>query len=296
MTHLWTIAGILVVCATLREIFRDLFQPSGSGALSSLLGRGLFGLGKRIPGLLPITGPLTVVVVIAVWTALITIGFGLIFWPHFPQDFQQPTPQPHSLSGRVCSALYFSLVSLTTLASDGLSPQGAWLQMCAALESLIGIGLVTASVTWVVLIYPALGRMRTIVRWASILGRARKKPAQNHFTPLDEGLLRDFAHRIVRARIDFIHFPLIYYFHADTEGSSLAHALDGLLEMTQEASAEDRDEKIRFAAVTLEIALADLAEVLTTKFVPNADPKKPKEVFHAVADDHLQRDEHQSDK
>lgn len=66
--------------------------------------------------------------------------------------------------------------------------------------------------------------------------------------------------------------------------------------MTREASAEDRDEKVRFAAVTLEIALTDLAEVLTVKFVPNADPKKPQEVFDAVADDHLQRDEHESDK
>ena len=296
MAQLWTIAGIVVVCATLREIFRDLFQPSGSGALSSILGRSLFGLGKRIRWLLPIAGPLTVVVVIAVWTALITIGFGLIYWPHFPQDFQQPAPQPLSLSGRACSVLYFSLVSLTTLASDGLSPQGAWLQICAALESLIGIGLVTASVTWVVLIYPALGRMRTIARWASILGRAREKPGRNCFSPLDESLLRDFAQRIIRARIDFIHFPLIYYFHADTEGSSLAHALGGLLEMTREASAEDREEKVRFAAVTLEIALTDLAEVLTVKFVPNADPKKPNEVFHAVAEDHLQRDEHESDE
>jgi len=296
MAQLWTIAGILVVCATLREIFRDLFQPSGSGALSSILGRTLFGLGKRIRWLLPIAGPLTVVVVMAVWTALITIGFGLIYWPHFPQDFQQPAPQPHSLSGRICSAAYFSLVSLTTLASDGLSPKGAWLQICAAVESLIGIGLVTASVTWVVLIYPALGRMRTIARWASILGRARDKPGQTQFSPLDEGLLRDFAHRIIRARIDFIHFPLIYYFHADTEGSSFAHALRGLLEMTREASAEGREEKVRFAAVTLEIALTDLAEVLTVKFVPNADPKKPREVFDAVANDHLQRDERQSDK
>lgn len=296
MAQLWTIAGILLVCATLREIFRDLFQPSGSGALSSLLGRGLFGLAKRIRWLLPIAGPLSIVIVIAVWTALITIGFGLIYWPHFPQNFQQPAPQSHSLSGRACAVLYFSLVSLTTLAADGLSPQGAWLQICAAVESLIGIGLVTASVTWIVLIYPALGRMRTIARWASILGRAREKPGRNRVLPLDENLLRDFAQRIVRARIDFIHFPLIYYFHADTEGSSLAHALRGLLELTREASAEDRDEKIRFAAVTLEIALADLAEVLTTKFVPNADPKKPREVFHAVADDHLQRDEHQTDK
>src|SRR4051812_2946778 len=39
MAALWTIAGLVIVCATLREIFRDLFQPSGSGALSSLLGR-----------------------------------------------------------------------------------------------------------------------------------------------------------------------------------------------------------------------------------------------------------------
>jgi hypothetical protein len=40
-------------------------------------------------------------------------------------------------------------------------------------QSAIGISLVTASATWIILIYPALGRMRALSRRISSLMRAR---------------------------------------------------------------------------------------------------------------------------
>lgn len=43
MVALWTsIAGILIVCWTLREVFNDLFQPSTAGSLSSFVSKKLY--------------------------------------------------------------------------------------------------------------------------------------------------------------------------------------------------------------------------------------------------------------
>jgi hypothetical protein len=291
MTALCTMLGVLLVCGTLREIFRDLFHPSGSGALSSFIGRSIFGAGRRLHWMLPIAGPLTIVAVIAVWSLLLTVGFGLIYGPHYPDGFQQPFPEPRSIDTRVWSVLYYSLATLTTLASGGLTPKDSALRICVAIESLIGIGLITASVTWIVLLYPALGRMRAIARGVSVLKRAREKTETDRLAAITEGPLFDFARRVVRLRIDFIHFPLIYYFHEDAEEASLPRALPVLLELAREGCAKDKREEIRLSAAMLETALNDLAEILTVKFVRHVDSKRPQDVFRAIAADHLQASE-----
>lgn len=288
------IAGGAIIAWTLREVFRDLFQPSGSGSLSAWVGRFLFEVARRWHWLLSIAGPLTIVAVICCWTLLMTVGFGLIYWPNFPDSFQTPSPEAH-FPGAIPAVLYFSLVSLTTLAAGTMTAQSAGLRIAAALESLIGIALITASVTWIVMIYPALGRMRSIARWASILSRAEKETKSDPLTVHGSSLLTDLAQKVIRARVDFIHFPLIYYFHADTEGASLAHALSGLLALAERALKEEGSEELRFAGCLLQFALRDMAEVIAGRFAPRADPKDPESVFQAAADYHLQRDQNESD-
>src|SRR4051812_41866220 len=115
-------------------MFRDLFQPSQSGALSSILGRRLFRVSRWARWMLPIAGPLTIVAVISCWAFLIAIGFALIYWSRFPQAFQNAQAEQHGRVDRFWAVLYFSLASLTTLASGQLSPQGAWIRFVTALE------------------------------------------------------------------------------------------------------------------------------------------------------------------
>src|SRR5690349_3748638 len=88
MAPVWTsTAGIAVIAWALREVFSDLFRPSQSGTLSANVGSGLFGLARRIHWMLPVAGPLSIVVVISCWALLLTIGFALVYWARFPDAF-----------------------------------------------------------------------------------------------------------------------------------------------------------------------------------------------------------------
>jgi hypothetical protein len=63
------VVGVALVGLILWEVFNDLFHPSGTGALSDWLGRGIFTALKRCPRSLPLAGPLALVTVIATWLA-----------------------------------------------------------------------------------------------------------------------------------------------------------------------------------------------------------------------------------
>ena len=289
MAALWTSAvGILIVCWTLREVFSDLFQPSGSGTLSSLVGRGVFGLAKRARWMLTSAGPLSIVIVIFCWTALIAIGFSFIFWSRFPSDFVNSSAEQYRPLSRCLPVFYFSLAALTTLGSTEFTPHGSWIRIVAAIESLIGISLVSASVTWILLIYPALGRTRTLARRVSTLYRAQEKAGVDFLSDNVETILAELAQGVLRARVDLIHFPLIYYFHAGTEGASLGRFLIQLYDLASRASANDRPEPIRLGAALLSTSLDDVAELLKERFVDTPKDSGARSVFEAVAKDHLE--------
>lgn len=289
---LWctSIVGIIIIAWALREIFRDLFQPTGSGSLSSFVARWLFRLSKHAPSTMRIAGPLSIVVVIFAWTFATAAGFALIYWGRFPQSFHSAATESHEPVGRFWTVLYISLASLTTLSSGEIAPQGAGGRIITAVESLIGVSLITASVTWIVLIYPALGRMRALSRSAATLIWAQQDTGIDLLGGNVEGLLGDLADAVIRVRVDLIHFPLIYYFHADTEGTSLARSLIHLSELAERASHDKRPEQIRLGAAMLNHAIGETAALLAAKFLRQVKDKEPREIFEAMRRDHLERD------
>jgi hypothetical protein len=81
------------------------------------------------------------------------------------------------------------------MGSGKLGPQGNWIRIVAGLESLIGICLITASVAWIVLIYPALGRMRTLTRRTATLVKAQEETGLEVISGDIENLLGDLAQK-----------------------------------------------------------------------------------------------------
>ena len=283
----WTsIAGIVIIAWTLREIFRDLFQPSATGSLSSFVAQRLFRVSKTIPPMMRISGPLSIVVVIFCWTFAVAAGFALIYWGRFPQAFHAPMQESREPVGRFWTVLYFSLASLTTLGGGELEPTGQWVRIVSACESLIGMLLITASISWIVFIYPALGRMRSLGRRANNIFRAQDEAGVDVLSANPDSLLVDLAAEVIRLRVDFIHFPLIYYFHADTEGASLPRAMLRLIELCDQASDPSQPAPRRLSAAMLRQAITDMAGVLTQRFLRDARDKEPAEVFRAMMRDH----------
>jgi len=280
------IGGLVVIAFTLRETFQDLFQPSASGSLSAWIGRTTFSVSKRIRFLLPSAGALAILITIISWSTLVAIGFAMIYWPSVPDGFNMQTSIHRDAISRFGIAIFYSFDTLVTLGQGGMTPRISWTRVLSVIEALLGFSLLTASISWIVLIYPALGRLRTMSRFASSLVRAEESTGVEILSGDAEQLLGSMAQDVIRTRIDFVHFPLIYYFYAATERASLPQALSQLLDMAKRGCEESRPERVRLTAATLRTALEDLAEILAARLI-DADPKDPQSVFTAFQRDHL---------
>ena len=185
--------------------------------------------------------------------------------------------------------LYFSLQVMTTLGFGDVMPRTNWLRMIVTLQALIGFALLTASVSSIVLIYPALGRMRLLARRTTILHRAAKETGVEIVSGEAATLLSDLANAVIQTRVDFIHFPIIYYFHSDHRRSSLASALPRLIRFAETGSDPEAPDRVRLAAATLRGALDDLASVLDERFL-HTHSNDPAVVFRAYGKDHVIRE------
>src|SRR5690242_10345675 len=82
------VVGGLLVLFALREMFIDLFHPTKTGSLSTVVGRQLFNMLRGRPAVLPAAGPTALVVVIASWLTLMALGFAFIYWGHLQTGFR----------------------------------------------------------------------------------------------------------------------------------------------------------------------------------------------------------------
>jgi Ion channel len=288
MRVLWTVVpGVLIIAFAFTEIFQDLFHPTHTGSLSDWIGRSLFRLFRRWPRALSSAGPLTVVLVIFCWALLQGLGFALIYWYAFPDGFRLMNREDaHSAAGGFWTMFYFSIQVMTTLGLGDVMPKVDWLRILATLQALIGLALLTASVSSIVLIYPALGRMRALARRTTILIRASKETGIGFVSPDAAAAIAELANAVIQARVDFIHFPIVYYFHSDHRRSSLAAALPKLLDFAKAGAHAESAERLRLAAAVLHAALEDLAALLNERFL-HTKSKDPALVFRAYAKDHI---------
>jgi hypothetical protein len=284
MGWLKAVAGVAVVLFTIRQMFQDLFHPAQSGALSEWISGGLFRALRRWPRLLPNSGPLSVALVILIWSLLLTCGFALIYWSAFPGSYELDTATRPEGADQWWWSVYYSLEMLTTLGLGDIRPTPTWLKLLSAFHTLIGFSLVTASITWIVLIYPALGRMRTLARRVMTLSEADKRSGIPAVSPGTHLVLMDLAEAVIQSRVDFIHFLLLFYFYTEDKRESLSAALSPLLRFASAGAEIKDDEPARIAGTTIMIALEDLAALLGNRL--GCTDSSPAAVFRRFAELH----------
>lgn len=278
---LGSVLGAIVLAWTFQQIFLDLFHPSAQGSFSDFIARGLWRVMSRKKELLAGAGPLALVAVILGWSLLVGFGFALIYWPAFPGNFRfAGRPETGFLT-----ALYFSLGALTTLGSNDIVPQALWIRYVASFEAMIGLGLLTASVSWIVVLYPALGRMRLLARQSMILIDAARRTQVDAIGDDSEALLHDLTEKVIQTRIELIYFPILYYFRAAQSQASLAEALPPLVRFSDEGMKDDSPPRLRFAATALRCAIEDLSHLLDERFLRAGD-QRLESVLKAFAADH----------
>ena len=279
------VVGMMLVVLVVWEVFNDIFHPTNSGALSDWLGRRLFNLFRRTKTMLPVAGPLALVSTIAVWVSLLMLGFACIFYGSVPAGFRTSTAEFPQVTHRFATALYVSAQTLTTLAFGDVVAFSGPMRAAAALEGLIGFGVVTASVSTIVLIYPALSRMRLLARGVTHIVAAERTTGLQMARTGSDLIHANLARDVTNTRIDLIHFPILYYFTSVHREGSVAFALPHLVRFAREGQQADVPAHVRLAAAALDRALDDLADALAERFV-KTDRKDRAAAFAAFARDH----------
>jgi hypothetical protein len=265
----WTVLGVVLIGLALRDIFDVLFHPLGRGMITRRVVRGMAALARRRPGqtgtLGLLVGPLSFIAVVGTWAALLAVGWALVFLPQLPQGFNfdsQLDPAAHS---GFLDALYVSLVNLTSLGYGDISPAAALLRILGPIETLFGLGLLTASISWLLSIFGAISRRDSLAHEVHLAKQAEERLGEklaDADTELLETLLAGFSEQLIRIRRDLIHFPIVHYFRTEDEERALAGLLPFLGSLAAEAAEENRPHSLRVRAEILRLAIDDFAETL----------------------------------
>lgn len=293
MQLLLTSVGLLVIAVTLYDVFHQLVHPAGKGRVSLWVTRSVWVLFRTLgcwkSSLLELAGPVAFLSVMFSWATLLSIGWAFIYWAFLPGGFNLAPGMAGSGNSGFADALYLSVVSLATLGYGDIVPKYTWLRILAPAEALVGFALLSAGITWLLSLYPALSSLRAFAHSVHLV-RSAAGGSASLCTPQPVSqcqILLEFASRLTALRSRFVQSPIIYYFHTSDPVNALNLALPWLLEVSVCLSRPDNAPDVRFAATVLRNAVADFAAVLGRSFLglPKA---RPDEILAAYAKDHLQ--------
>ncbi|MEZ5078888.1 MAG: potassium channel family protein [Solirubrobacterales bacterium] len=267
MDVVWTLLGIALIGLALRDILDVLFHPLGRGLIARPIMIGVSALARRLGGRAGalLAGPLSYGAVVATWALLLALGWALIFLPQLPQGFTFANGlDPAAHSGFV-DALYISLVNLTSLGYGDIAPATTVLRILGPVETMFGLGLLTASISWLISIYNAISRRDSLAHEVRLAKEAEERLGEK-LAAADPALLAtmldSFAGQLIRTRRDLIHFPITHYFRTEDDERALAGLLPFLRSLVEEASADGRPQALRVRAEILGMAIDDFAETL----------------------------------
>jgi voltage-gated potassium channel Kch len=293
VTALITVLGALIVLVALRDVFDTLFHPHGKGVVSDTLIRAVWRATRRLVRgnhhVLSLAGPIAFIGVIVVWGSLVVFGFALIIWPHMPDEFAVSQSLESAEQDGFVDALYLSMVNLTSLGYGDIVPTSDLLRLLGPLETLIGLGLLTASISWILLVYRVLSDYRSLSHEIALLIEAERSGAgglESLEPAVAAGVLADLTSRLLPMRDDFVHSPIAYYFHPRDPRHALPVLLPGLLEVVERCSVPERPAAVRFQAAMLGQALEDLLSTIADDFV-RKPARDPHEALAGYRRDHL---------
>src|SRR4051794_40092659 len=195
MDVVWTVLGIVLIAFALRDIFDVLFHPLGRGMIARRVVRGLAALARRKRGrsgtIGLLAGPLSYIAVVGTWAVLLAVGWALVFLPQMPQGFHfDPGLNPAAHSGFL-DALYVSLTNLTSLGYGDISPASSLLRILGPVEAMFGLGLLTASISWLLSIYGAISRRDSLAHEVHLAKEAEERLGEQ-LADADPQLLESF--------------------------------------------------------------------------------------------------------
>lgn len=287
MTH-WVVAaiGALLVAVVVRDVFHTLFHPIGHGSIAPQVMKfvwwmlRLFPPNRRIASL---TGPLGIALVVLTWGAIAVVGWAMLYLSQMPDGFAYGSELNPAERHSLLDSLYVSLVTIGTLGFGDIVPTSPMLRLIVPLEALFGFMLLTAAVSWVLQIYPALHRRRVLALQLSTLREARRALPSLGINDVPTEVLTRLAEAVVEARNDFTQYGATYYFRDLETDASLAASLEYATQLAAEAGGSTRPQT-RLAGALITAAVDSLAGLLNQEFLQLEGDAEA--VIRAYAADH----------
>ena len=285
----WDVAsnvlGAAIVVYGLSDIFLTLVHPHARGRLTRAIVGGIWRLtsrfGRRVRAA---SGPLAAISVVLTWAAIQAIGWALIYLPHVPDGFLysegiDPARYPDALE-----ALYFSLVSLSTLGFGEVVPTDPVVRLLSPLQAVTGFALLTGGATWLLQLFPTLARRRSTAMYLTLLGRTRYPERLGELDASAAAVvLHTVAQQIAGVRVDLSQSPESYYFREGEAPTSLGHALP-VAQALADAAAKSPRAELHIAGAVLDGALEELGGCLRDDF--GAAGHSRTDIMEAFARDH----------
>ena len=162
----YVFGSLLILVGGLDVFFSVLYARSGTGILAPRVNRIVWHIFRqtailfknRCDAVLSFCGPVLLVVLIAMWAALLVVGFALIILPQLGEGIQKSSG---TADQGFWTALYYSGYCFTTLGVGNLTPATPFWRMLAIFEAAIGFSFFTLAITYIISVYSALRRRNT---------------------------------------------------------------------------------------------------------------------------------------
>jgi len=230
------LGGTLLILAAV-EIYLTILHGRGrAGPLSEAINRGTWRVQRllvvplsrgRRHRVLNALGPLLLPALIAVLIAVLLTGFALLYFPIMPGGFTVNAP-----ASRWHDAFYFSGTTLLTVGYGDIVPRTGAARFLALGEATAGLGVISLSVAYLLSVYGALERKRTVAlsfyhqagEGADAAGFIAHHFVAGDFRGLDSAL--NTAARDLQSLLEaHLEHPIIHYFHPIEVHKSLPRML-----------------------------------------------------------------------
>ncbi|MBW0108604.1 two pore domain potassium channel family protein [Pseudonocardia sp. KRD-182] len=224
------LVGLGLVLLVTVDAVLTVLHPTRRGPLTLVTGAAVWTTARALaravgrPGMLAGAGMLAVVAVFALWTALMWLGWALVYLPHLG-DFSYDSSVPYGDRG-MAEALYVSGMALTTVGYGDVVGATDLMRLATVTEAAAGFGLMTAAITYVLSIYPLTTDLRSAAR---MVETQADDPARAARLVVLGGAsyLQDLQHELLTIDENTERFPFLYYFRAKDAAASLHTLMRG---------------------------------------------------------------------
>lgn len=288
MQPLYLLAGLVILVTVIVDIlWTTLWVDGGAGPVSGRLATGLwYGLRTVSRGnsrLLSVAGPLILALTLALWIALLWVGWTLLFAGGSVALVSAHTGEPASWSGYV----YYVAYTMFTNGNGDYTPTAPVWEFASSLTTATGMAFVTLGVSYVLSVMGAVSEKRAFASDVTGLGHrseafvraswdGRDDSTDNQFQGV-ELPLESLSSQLSLLAKQHKSYPILHYYHSEPGDEASAMAvpiLDEALTLYRHGVPADDQLNPTLVADTRS-SVDDYLETLGAAFIEPAEEVPP---------------------